>query len=58
MLNQVPTHSGVLIPCDVINFTMKSMKDMKKRDKRDAHTIECVAAQMDAATIYSALSHE
>jgi hypothetical protein len=23
--------SRVLIPCDVIDFTMKSMKDMKKR---------------------------
>jgi hypothetical protein len=47
----------VLIPCDVIDFTMKSMKDMKKRDKCDTHTIVS-AAQMDAATIYSALSHE
>jgi hypothetical protein len=48
----------VLIPCDVIDFTMKSMKDMKKRDKDDAHTIVSVAAQMDAATMYSALSHD
>jgi hypothetical protein len=48
----------VLIPCDAIDFTMKSMKDMKKRDKGDAHTIVSVAAQMDAATMYSALSHD
>jgi hypothetical protein len=44
----------VLIPCDVIDFTMKSMK---KRDKGDAHTIVSVVAQMDVATMYSALSH-
>jgi hypothetical protein len=37
---------------------MKSMKDMKKRDKGDAHTVVSVAAQMDAATMYSALSHD
>ncbi len=42
----------MLIPCDVIDFTMK------KRDKGDAHTIVSVAAQMDAATKYSALSHD
>jgi hypothetical protein len=36
---------------------MKSMKDMKKRDKGDAHTIVSVVAQMNAATMYSALSH-
>jgi hypothetical protein len=34
------------------------MKNMKKRDKRDAHTIISVAAQMNAATMYSALSHD
>jgi hypothetical protein len=34
------------------------MKSMKKRDKRDAHTIVYVAAQMGAATMYSALSHD
>jgi hypothetical protein len=45
----------VLIPCDVIDFTMKSMK---KRDKRDTHAIVYVAAQMDAATMYSAFSHD
>jgi hypothetical protein len=45
---------GVLIPCDVIDFTMKSMK---KRDKGDAHTIVSVVAQMDAATMYSTLFH-
>jgi hypothetical protein len=37
---------------------MKSMKDMKKRDKDDAHTIVSVVAQMDTATMYSALSHD
>jgi hypothetical protein len=37
---------------------MKSMKDMKKRDKRDAHTIVYIAAQMGAATMYSALSRD
>ncbi len=46
------------IPCDVIDFTMKSMKDMKKRDKGDAHTIVSVVAQMAPATMYSALSHD
>jgi hypothetical protein len=45
----------VLIPCDAIDFTMKSMKDMKKRYKRDAHTIVSVAAQMDAATMHPVL---
>ncbi len=47
--------SGVLIPCDVMDFTMK---DMKKRDKGDAHTIVSVAAQMDATTMDSALSND
>jgi hypothetical protein len=37
---------------------MKSMKDMKKRDKRDPHTFVYVAAQMGAATMYSALSQD
>ncbi len=45
----------MLIPCDVIDFTMKNMK---KRDKRYARTIAYVAAQMNAATMYSALSHD
>jgi hypothetical protein len=48
----------VLIPSDVIDFTMKSMKDMKKRDKGNAHTIVSVVAQMDATTMYSAPSHD
>jgi hypothetical protein len=42
------------IPCDVIDFTMKSMKDMKKRDKGDAHTIVSVAAQINVANVPSA----
>ncbi len=40
----------VLNPCDVIDFTMKSMK------KR--HTVLSVAAQMDAATMYPARFHD